>query len=346
MLCLIGNVPSSGSTLLADLLDSTDFAACGPELEFFCNRHLYNFLWFKQNFNRTSNLFNLRSTGIFPKYNRLSAYGLEKDSLREMVEESIDIEDFFNNFSKHFLKFRNKQQDGITFEKTPQNINSIEEYLKYYPKGYFLTIVRNPLYVYNSLLNRNWGNYTALCTWLVIAAKIIKFLDHERVILIKYEDLVQAPFQTVATILNKMSNQAVEPEKIEQGYKNNKYRKMNSRGLQTWEAKAGEQIIDANKKSIHSDRKSEFSKLLNLRIGQRYAKHYDLPEITFTSALKKFGYYEDIMDMLDRVERETGMPEFTRNDYRKLILKWLWEIKTGDSDLKKVGIFFKAVQPL
>ena len=87
MFCLVGNVPSSGSSLLSDLLDSTTYTASGPEIEFFCNKYLYDFAWFQNNFGKTSHLFNLRSTGIFPRYDRLDAYGLTKIKLKKMSTE-------------------------------------------------------------------------------------------------------------------------------------------------------------------------------------------------------------------------------------------------------------------
>ena len=41
MIIAIGNAPSSGSTLLADLLDSLPFAVCGPEIRLFSVRSYF-----------------------------------------------------------------------------------------------------------------------------------------------------------------------------------------------------------------------------------------------------------------------------------------------------------------
>ena len=37
---VIGNAPSSGSTIFSDLLDSTEFTLCGPEIMLFSNKEL------------------------------------------------------------------------------------------------------------------------------------------------------------------------------------------------------------------------------------------------------------------------------------------------------------------
>lgn len=98
-LSLVGNAPSSGSTLLADLLDSTLLTACGPELEFFCNKRLYNFREFQKAPDKTSNVVTLRATGIFPRYDRLSAYRLNRSGLKRMIRNASSLKNFFDTFA-------------------------------------------------------------------------------------------------------------------------------------------------------------------------------------------------------------------------------------------------------
>ena len=243
------------------------------------------------------------------------------------------------------MKFLNKDQKGIVFEKTPQNINCIKEYLRNYPGGYFLTIVRNPLYVYNSLLNRKWGNYTALATWLVIASKIIQFLDNDRVILLKYEELVEKPFKSIASIMNKISGRNIDSQLIKKGYQNNTYRDNYTSGLKSWEANTRSGIINANNKAISIERKREFTKILNLKIGKIYANHYNLPEISYLDAIEKLGY-SGLVTKLEKIDKQNGIPDLTMADYRKLTMKWLREIKSGHSNLLDWKVFLNAVQPI
>lgn len=345
MLSLVGSPPSSGSTLLADLLDSTAYSACGPELEFFSNKNLYDFHQFKKNIKETSHVVQLRSTGIFPKYNRLDAFGLDEKNLHRKVHKASNLTEFFDDFAAYFLAFRNKDTKGIMFEKTPQNLNCVKEYLQHYPKGFFIIIVRNPLYVYNSLLNRKWGSYTALCTWLISTATFINLLDHKKVILIKYENLVNSPFEITSAILKSIKNLNVPPSIIESGYKGNDYRAKFSPALKSWEFKSRNMIRNANKKIIQPKIKEEFSKLLNVKISKLYADHYGIPDMSFQTILKQLGYEDDVMELLSDVRPKYGMPQYTWQDFRKLTAKWIREIKGGHSNLGDLWKLYHAVEP-
>jgi hypothetical protein len=346
MLNLVGNAPSSGSTLLADLLDSATDSACGPELEFFCNKYLYNFKHFQKNIYKTSHTATLRATGIFPQYGKLSAYGLTKDRFEKMIHESSSLPDFFNAFTTHYSKYRRNKNNSAVFEKTPQNINCIEEFLQSYPNGFFVIIVRNPLYVYNSLVNRGWGNYTALCTWLISNALIQPYLSHNRIRLVKYEELVMDPFTQVSSLLSDILGEVIEPQVIEKNYKQNLYRRNFAAGLKSWEANREAQIINANQKQIPEDIKAEFSKLLTLKISKRYANHYEIPEISFKHLLREFGYFESIMNTLKGISIEESYPRIDIKDYRKLIPKWLREVKIGYAKITNYRIYFEAVETM
>ena len=344
MLHLVGNAPSSGSTLLADLLDSATNSACGPELEFFCNKYLYNFKSFQKNIYKTSHTATLRATGIFPQYGNLSAYGLTKDQLTKMIRGASSLTEFFNSFAMNYNNYRKNKRDSIVFEKTPQNINCIDEFLQSYPNGFFITMVRNPLYVYNSLLNRGWGNYTALCTWLISNALIEPFLSHERVRIVKYEDLVREPFIQVSSLLSELSGEKIDPLVLENNYKQNIYRQNFTARLKSWEANSAAQVINANTKQISERVKIEFSKLLSLKISKSYSAHYDIPEITFKHLLTAFGYSETIRNTLNNVSIEDTMPRKDFKDYRKLVAKWLREIKIGYAKVTNYRVYLEAVE--
>ncbi|MBL4652296.1 MAG: sulfotransferase [Flavobacteriales bacterium] len=340
--CLIGNAPSSGSTLLADLLDSTEHSACGPELEFFCNKLLYDFGEFKKNPSKTSAISTLKSTGVYPNYNRLQHYNLDKEQLFKMVKNSDSLTSFFNQFSDHFLTYRNKNQSGIVFEKTPQNVNVINEFLTNADTGYFIYIVRNPLYVYNSLLNRGWGNYLALCTWLITAAHISKYINNPRVKIIKYEELIERPFETASQLIFEISGNKVKASQIEKNYQSNEYRKNSSTGLNTWEAPANRnEVINANEKEINENVKGRFSVIQNLKVSSSYAQKYSIDELSFKNAIKLLGY-ESLSSILPKSKKQ--LPQKTFDDRKKLTMKWLREIKNGDSSLLSRNKITNAVE--
>lgn len=145
----MGNSPSSGSTFLADLLDSTPVSAVGPELNLFGLRQLYNFHNFK------GSAFKDRSMSLYKKrtllyMNHLKKYGLDLEYFKEMVEQAESVEEFLYNFKVYYLSLRGKSENAILFEKSPLNSNGLDEYLNVFEKP-FIHIVRDPLHVYLSL---------------------------------------------------------------------------------------------------------------------------------------------------------------------------------------------------
>ena len=190
MIIAIGNAPSSGSTLLADLLDSLPFAVCGPELNLFSlSKYYSNFKKAKQNHSLSS-----KSALIYQGRQRLlteylGAYGLNREKIIAIYAESANFTDFCNKLFEAFGKFRGKDCQ-VFFEKTPQNIHCARSFLNTFKDGFFLHIVRNPLYVYKSLIQRNLPPYIAANTWLIDVSRAYQLINHPRLIEVKYETLI------------------------------------------------------------------------------------------------------------------------------------------------------------
>jgi len=342
MFCLIGNAPSSGSTLLADLLDSTPISACGPELEFFCNKNLYDFSKFKQK-PTISNIANLKSTGIYPQYQRLNSYGIKKDLLFNMINSSTDLNDFIDTFSNHFLDFRNKNKDGIVFEKTPQNINCIQEFLNQ-TNGYFIYITRNPIYVFNSLINRGWGSYIALGTWLITTAQYISYHNHPRVILVKYEELVKSPFKIVNSIIKKTSGIELSIDTIEKTFSENVYRKQYSTSIKSWGVNNEKgKVKNANEKKISNDRLEQFSLAYNMSINSSYSNHYSIPACSYNDLINQLGYTKECHEMTSKITKLDKLQK-SNWDQKKLFSKWLREFIGGHSKMNDFSIFKNPLQ--
>ncbi|MCK4882859.1 MAG: hypothetical protein KAR31_11720 [Candidatus Omnitrophica bacterium] len=97
MLCIIGNSPSSGSTLLADLLDSTNVSACGNELNLFSNKNIYNFTEFKKNIRRSSATFSVGRIRNTINVHRLYGYGLNEKEFVEFIKSSENLPESSGN---------------------------------------------------------------------------------------------------------------------------------------------------------------------------------------------------------------------------------------------------------
>lgn len=332
MLSIIGNSPSSGSNLLAQLCDSTKYSACGVEMKMFANKNLYDFEKYKKNVQCTSiasGAYNLRHGTNFK---RIYNWGLNLKQIREMAQSSSDLREFRETFAYRFLALRGKDVNGIVFEKTPSNINCINEFTEAFDDSYFIHIVRNPLYIYPSLLKRKFSNYIASITWLLSVAKYIKYKNNPRTILIKYEDLLQTPYKTMKDILKTTAGITnVTEEEIEQGYHDNKYRKIFSPKVKTWNVNEYGSIKSANVTKFDDQQLQNLARMLNVKITSAYARKFDMAEISFIDATKEFGYYDDVMEKLEPFRNIKKIPYKTAQDYAWLILKWEEDFRHGDT---------------
>jgi len=316
MLVLVGNSPSSGSSLLADILDSTDFTACGSELNFWSNRFLYDFQKFKANPSRFSNTFQITATGLFPHYDVLNQYGIEKRLWHKWIDQSESVQEFSESFAKHFLSFRQKDKAGIVFEKSPENINCVAEFLEAFPESYFINIIRDPLYVYASCLKRKFGHFVSAMNWMVDATVIKAFSSHPRFISIKYEELVQNPFEIVAKIIAQISSRKVESSVLKDAYQSNLYKKKNSDKIGSWEFSEYGEVRNANLKVLPEKLLKDFSAVSHYQISEAYAELFNIEVASYTDLVDHFGY---------SLPEDTDAQEVRKNfkDYRKLIAKVL-----------------------
>lgn len=341
---IIGNSPSSGSTLLADLLDSTQYSACGVELNFFSNKRIYNFSEYRKNIFQTSSSSSIYLYRNGVNIHRLHSYGLDISEYKKIVEMASDLSGFVDNFANDYLGLRGKNENGIFFEKTPQNINCIGDFLHTFKDGYFIYIVRNPLYVYLSLLNRGFPKYIALITWLIDVAQYFKYKEHKKVILVKYEELVELPFKHVKDVLRVITNKTISEDEIKYGYENNRYRKAHSKKMKKWKINKYGKVENANYTVFSKENLTDFSTLLNAKIHPTYAEIFDLEEISFIELAKEFDYYDWIIERLSSVKCENTIPTKTKEDYNRLLIKWLGDFIKKDSKWSYLKYYLNPIE--
>lgn len=313
----LGNAPSSGSSLLGNLLDSTPFTACGPELNLFSSNYLYDFDNFKNNLNRSSSASSVYLYNNKINFHRIHSYGHSFESFKKLVNESSSLQDFLDKFALHFLALRGKDINGVVFEKTPQNLTNIKEYLEK-TNNYFVHIVRDPIDVYKSLLKRGYSDKMALLTWFIDEAKMYSYLDHERVILIKYEELLKNPYEIVSEIIKKVTNRSVSAEEIEIYRDKNIYRKLYTFSLDSWNYGSTDKIQNSNSYDLSNKEAEALYYLSTLKIGKYYSITYDIPKISFSEILSKLGYEQRFMNSIKKNENNLN---FTNKDKLHLFLK-------------------------
>ncbi len=335
----LGNSPSSGSTFFADLLDSTEHTACGPEISLFSLDFLYDYDNFKHKLKNTSKCSAVYFERNILGYNDICEYGLNEKKIYNLVNKSNSLGEFLNNFALHYLSLRGKNTSGIVYEKSPQNIHCVKEYLEN-TDNYFIHIVRNPINIYKSLLKRGILNNISLITWLIEEAQIYDYLDHERVIVVKYEDLLLNPYKITRDIIKKTSGIDVLEEEIEYNYKNNEYRKYHSIKLNSWNNTTFGVIGEDKKKSFIEEELNSLASLKDLKVSKQYAQYFNIADVSFVDVVKKLGYYDSYIDIIDNREEKFC---FSKKEKYKLFRKFTGDVKYGDASLLDMWIYLNPV---
>jgi len=331
MIILIGNSPSSGSTFLAHKLDSLPDSSSGPELCLFANKNIYDFKKFKRNPYKNSIQASIYKQKGRIYFHNLHYYGTSKDKFQSFVDSCSDLDEFAKTLLLNFAQLREKTDTKFFFEKSPENINTIGQFLNASDGHHFVHIVRNPIYVYKSLKKRGFSTYISLLTWYIDVLHYLSFKDHPRVLNIKYEDLVKQPAQCINALYSALGHQTnYQDEEIEDSLKQNNFRKSINR-VKTWGASQGK-ISNANNKEISPQEKLDFSSLYGTKINEAYASYFDLPQLTFEEVLKETGYYD--------VVTATIPPIGTEKNPSKTFSDWLFLMKKRVFAHRYTGISF------
>ena len=305
MISIIGSAPSSGSTLLADLIDSSEFSACGEELDLFANRNFYDFNKFKKDPFRNSGTCSVYLDRTHFDAHNFYMYGFDEKKFLEVLANSSNQNELIGTLRNIFIEHRRKNSDCIWFEKTPQNINSIGEFLSLFNTSYFIYIVRNPLYVFSSMLNRGFTPGISLLTWFIAAAKFYKFKNHERAILVKYEDLVENPFRVTSDLLSRLSKRNISSDSIKESFSKNTYRKEHVPRIDSWGVSDYGTIRNANTKKLDKETIALFCKYQTLKINKGYATKFGLSEMSFSDLIEEYGYSAEVNELIKDGEMTT-----------------------------------------
>jgi len=242
----IGGSPSSGTTLLADLLDSVPGMACDPELGFLAVAEAYQ--WsddFAQQASTdatfpTLSSYSAPSSFFNTKY--LELLELDRNGLESMIGSSADIVDFVDRYRRFREQVRGRPID-VMVEKTPVNVATAEAFLAAFPNGRFVHVIRDPRQVVGSLLYRGFGLAEATVIWSQQVAHGVRLLDHPRVLTVNYSDLLSRPFQT-ATRIARSVDVATNPPIVQQNFEGNEFRARLPR-VKSWRTPTYEGAINA-----------------------------------------------------------------------------------------------------
>lgn len=229
---LIGSPPSSGSTLFSILLDKHSKISCGGECSLLSNPVLFrntktfgDYLHVLAQYNLFGGLKGraalengLAPTGLIYE-DHLASYEHNYSSVMEILRgiesletnvsqahpsaQSFSTPNGALNFLDRFFSPRAKKNGKVLMaEKTPGNIFSIKDFLGAIPQGKVILIVRHPYDTIYSLMNRGYSLGMAAAIYLTHASICASFRNTERCLLIKMEDLLQKPHETLGNVFD------------------------------------------------------------------------------------------------------------------------------------------------
>lgn len=224
----IGGCPSSGTTLVADLIDSADKFFCDPELGFMSISESYH-SWdtVRQDILLTNKYlprcgYSAPRSFFNTKY--LNTLLFDKYHLQYILHRSSGLHEFIQFYSAFRSHARNK---SISFfaEKTPGNICFASDLLSLIPNSYFICVVRHPASTINSLLRRGYEFRDAVWIWLSQSSYLIDNINHPRFLIVRYEELIESPFCVISKILGLVCGFSVNETSIQLNYEANSFRK-------------------------------------------------------------------------------------------------------------------------
>jgi hypothetical protein len=200
-LILVGGTPSSGTTLLSVMLDAHPDIFCGPELGLLAHPAFYRegFKHYSQHllnsidscpWEKTDALLNLQE-GFCPyalmDTSNLSVYDLDGALLKQLLQNSVDSDEFIRNL---FTPMLTRHGKAFLAEKSPQNLYAFDSFLGRFPQGRVLYMVRDPRAVAASLIRRGMSLRHAIAIWLLESAICERLDNHPRAMRVRYEDLI------------------------------------------------------------------------------------------------------------------------------------------------------------
>jgi hypothetical protein len=214
---LIGSCPSSGSTLLSVILDNHPQLYCGPELELFAHPFLWRETgptWQERMLRYTHPNVDVTAlpewtleNGVcewnrFWSESHLAWYQADADRIRERLPQWIDARGLVEDLYREPMTRAGKT---IWVEKSPPNLYAIPAFLEYYPNGRAIVVLRDGRDMICSQVKRGYSFARAAANWVLETALSLAVGAHPRAHVLRYEDLVVQPRETLQRLMDFLS---------------------------------------------------------------------------------------------------------------------------------------------
>lgn len=188
---ILGNAPSTGSSLLRAMLGRHPFIFTGDELQILDKRELFEISdrCFRRNIlrwldRRYPNGFH---TVSFTLFKHLGDYYWEPPELRKMVRAAGSYREMLSLFFAKVLRVSGARR---WLEKSPSNVYCFDHIRTFYPGARFVHIVRDGRDCVVSLLRRRLSPFHAVTHWYYATLTGLQYRGWNSYYEIRYEDLV------------------------------------------------------------------------------------------------------------------------------------------------------------
>lgn len=199
---IIGSAPSSGSTMLVNIIGRAPHVFQCGELSIFDKRD-----WIVED-----NIFSwMRFTRLHRRgYRRrlaceMSSHLTNFDGLLESLAGNPNKSNYLDHCEWLMNQLAANQQKRVWVEKTPANIFSMEDVSERRSDWKYVIVVRDPRSVLVSLARRGYSQALAAARWYLPNLVALKLAVSGQAILIRYEDLIEDPRNTVGDLFAKLN---------------------------------------------------------------------------------------------------------------------------------------------
>jgi hypothetical protein len=230
---LIGGTASSGSSLLAHLLNTHSKIYCGAETNLFTNYSLQND-WARTKIRLLGSVARskIESSGWHVHFGVQLEPELNSEIMEDLVKNSESFDEFIDSYFEKILLTSGKK---FAAEKTPSNSIFFHSIRQIMQPPFLLLTVRDPYDAIASMVNRGWTvAYSAALYLFNISMGLTTESDIK---VIKYEDLANRKNRILAEILGFIG---LELDISQSGYLNE------TEKIESWSLKPSGPIVSHN----------------------------------------------------------------------------------------------------
>lgn len=199
---IIGGSPSTGSSVLVNILNRHPDLVSGPETYLFIHPKLYRDWNSYRGALQTRRLVHhLCSEGWLALHGALlndPFYGWEAPEVQTLIRRSASLPEFAQSY---FGRSQQRSAAQQWLEKSPSNVIAFPHFLQHFPDGKVIHTVRNPLDTMASLYRRGLSAYYAAGAYLVNNALALRVQDTTNYFRMDYERWVEHPRQELQQLL-------------------------------------------------------------------------------------------------------------------------------------------------